>query len=140
MTAPQRYRGERLGLPESGPGSLAPGGVRVGAFLIDAVASGIIAALFVRGSGGSFEQQLPQLWSYVPFAIDYVLGTLIFGRTLGMYLTGLRLIRVDRNAAVGPGRILLRTFLLFLFIPALVFDKDGRGFQDRLTDTAVVRG
>jgi hypothetical protein len=26
-----------------------------------------------------------------------------------------------------------------LFVPALIFDRDGRGMQDRLTDTAVVR-
>jgi uncharacterized RDD family membrane protein YckC len=33
----------------------------------------------------------------------------------------------------------LRTFLLMLFIPAVVFDRDGRGLHDRYTDTAVVR-
>jgi uncharacterized RDD family membrane protein YckC len=57
-----------------------------------------------------------------------------------MYLLGLRLIRADRpTEAVGPGRILLRTFLLFLLVPALVFDRDGRGLHDRLSETAVVR-
>jgi uncharacterized RDD family membrane protein YckC len=54
-------------------------------------------------------------------------------------LFGLRVIRVDRDAPVNAWRTLLRTFLLMLFIPAVVFDKDGRGLHDRYTDTAVVR-
>ena len=32
------------------------------------------------------------------------------------------------------------TALLFLLVPALVFDRDGRGLHDRYSDTAVVRG
>jgi len=48
-------------------------------------------------------------------------------------------VRVDRHAAVDPGRILVRTVLLFLLVPAVVFDRDGRGLHDRLSDTAVVR-
>ena len=56
-----------------------------------------------------------------------------------MYLFGLRLIRVDRAVAVDPVRILVRTVLLFLLVPALVFDRDGRGLHDRFSDTAVVR-
>ena len=39
MTAPQKYRGEKLGLPPAGSGSLAPTGVRLGAFVVDAIAS-----------------------------------------------------------------------------------------------------
>jgi uncharacterized RDD family membrane protein YckC len=56
-----------------------------------------------------------------------------------MNLFGLRLVRVDRTAAVDPGRVILRTFLLFLLVPAVVWDRDGRGLHDRFTDTAVVR-
>jgi hypothetical protein len=139
-TAPQAYRGERLGLPRSGPGSLAPTGPRLLAFIVDSVASGLIAALFVpHRSGAGFADRLPGTWSLIPFALDYIVGVLAAGRTLGMYLTGLRLIRVSADVAVDPLRIIGRTALLCLFVPALVFDRDGRGMQDRLTDTAVVR-
>ena len=65
---------------------------------------------------------------------------LFVGRTLGMYLFGLRIIRVDREEAVNPWRAVLRTLLLMLLVPAVVFDRDGRGLHDRYTDTAVVRG
>jgi uncharacterized RDD family membrane protein YckC len=141
MTAPQTFRGQQLGLPQDGPGSLAPTGPRLLAFVVDSLASGLVAALFVHhhAHGGAVSDRLPGLWSFVPFAIDYIVGTLVAGRTVGMYLFGLRLVRVDRTAAVDPGRAVIRTVLLSLFIPALVFDRDGRGLHDRLTDTAVVR-
>jgi uncharacterized RDD family membrane protein YckC len=142
MTAPQAWRGQAIGLPQSGPGSIANGGPRVAAYIVDALASALIAALFVprHGHGGAgFASSLPGLWSLVPFAADYILGSLVAGRTLGMYLTGIRLVRVDRTAAVDPVRILLRTVLLVLLVPALVFDRDGRGLHDRVADTAVVK-
>ncbi len=140
MTAPQAYRGEKIGLPREGRGSLAATGPRLAAFVVDALASGLVAALFVHRSGAhTFAERLPGTWSLIPFALDYVIGTLVAGRTLGMYLFGLRVIRVQQDVAVDPGRALLRTAMLVLLVPALVFDRDGRGMQDRLTDTAVVR-
>ncbi|MGI8680151.1 MAG: RDD family protein [Jatrophihabitans sp.] len=139
MTTPQRYRGQNLGLPESGSGSIPTGGARVGAFIVDALASGLVAALFVHHGASSTADKLPQSWSLIPLAVDYIVGTLVAGRTLGMYLFGLRLVRVDRRTAVDPGRIVVRTLLLFLFVPALIFDRDGRGLHDRLSDTAVVK-
>jgi uncharacterized RDD family membrane protein YckC len=140
MTAPQTYRGEKIGLPATGRGALAPTGARLLAFVVDAIASGLVAALFVpHKSGASFADRLPGTWSLIPFALDYIVGVLVAGRTLGMYLAGLRVIRVSRDVAVDPLRIVGRTALLALFVPALVFDRDGRGMHDRLTDTAVVR-
>ena len=140
MSAPQSYRGQQLGLPQAGPGSIADVGPRVGAFVVDAVASAIVAGLVVATRGGHGTSRLPGSWSLIPFAIDYVLGLLIAGRTLGMYLFGLRVVRVDRDEPVGPTRAVARTVLLLLLVPAVIFDKDGRGLHDRLTDTAVVRG
>jgi uncharacterized RDD family membrane protein YckC len=141
VSTPQAFRGARLGLPEQGPGSLATTGQRLGAFLVDAVASGLVAALFVQfANGRGAVGHLPGSWSLIPFAIDYIVGVLVAGRTLGMYLFGLRLIRVDRVAAVDPGRAVARTALLVMLLPAIIWDRDGRGLHDRLTDTAVVRG
>jgi uncharacterized RDD family membrane protein YckC len=140
--APQAFRGQSIGMPEAGPGSLTTTGPRLAAFVVDALASTLVAALFVRAHGSSqrWSDNLPGSWSLVPLAVDYLFGCAIAGRTLGMYLFGLRLARVDQpSAAVGGRRVLLRTFLLFLFVPAVVFDRDGRGMHDRFTDTAVVR-
>jgi hypothetical protein len=138
-SARQHHRGEKIGLPESGPSSLAPTGRRLLALIIDLVASALVASLFVRrrdlpGVAG----HLPGQWSLIPLAVDYVLGLVLLGRTLGMYLTGLRVIRVDARKPVGPLRALARTVLLVLLIPAVVVDSDFRGLHDRLTSTAVI--
>lgn len=138
-SAPQRYRGERLGLPQSGSGSLATYGVRFGALIVDCVASALVASLIVAHRRGDLADRLPGSWSLIPLAVDYVVGLLLGGQTLGMHLFGLRVVRVD-----GPGRIpltsiVVRTAMLFLLVPAVVLDRDGRGLHDRFTGTAVVR-
>ena len=130
MTAQVDPPGYRLGLPPSGPGSLAPFGRRLAAFAIDAAAAALIAALFVGGAPGQ--------WSLIPFALDYLFGLPLAGRSFGMSLTGLRVIRVDAAKPVDPGRALLRTALLALLVPALIRDGDQRGLHDRLTGTAVI--
>ena len=141
MTLPQAYRGQRLGLPPTGAGSLATTSSRLGAFVVDALASTLVAALFVQSTrdGGDAASRLPGSWSLIPFAIDYVIGLLVAGRTLGMYLFGLRVIRVDEVAPVGPFRAIARTAMLGVLLPAIIWDRDGRGLHDRFTDTAVVR-
>ena len=40
---------------------------------------------------------------------------------------------------VGAGKALLRTLLLYLLVPALISDRDGRGLHDRFAGTVVVR-
>ena len=137
--AAQRYRGQSLGLPATGPGSLAPTGRRVWAFVLDLLAAGLVASLFVhRPDLPGLAAHLPGQWSLVPLCLDYLVGLLLFGRSLGMYLTGLRVVRVDAWLAIGPVRALARTALLVALVPALVADSDFRGLHDRLTATAVI--
>jgi uncharacterized RDD family membrane protein YckC len=136
-TARQDYRGRRLGLPATGPGSLAPTGRRLLAFLIDLVAAVLVAGIFVHGGSG-LADRLPGQWSLLPWALDYLFGLVLLGRSFGMYLTGLRVIRVDARRPIGPGRALVRTALLALLVPDLMVDSDLRGLQDRLTATAVI--
>jgi len=139
-TVPESYRGQELGLPQQGRGSLAGLGQRVAAFAIDALASALVAGLFVQlGHSHDPVGRLPGSWSLVPLAVDYVGGILLAGRTLGMYPLGIRLVRLDADAPIGPLRAVYRTLLLFLLVPALIYDRNGRGLHDRLTDTAVVR-
>ena len=127
-----RVRGAALGLPAEGPGSLAPFGSRVGAFVLDSIASILVAGLFTA-------PRLPESWSLLAFAVITV-GTLVaFGQTPGMRLVGLRLAHPRPGARLALWRAVARTALLCLLVPALVVDADGRGLHDRLTDTAVVR-
>ena len=120
------------GLPEAGPGSVAPAGPRLGAFLVDVVLSGVIAALFTA-------PDLPRNRSLLVFAVLYFGFTVLVGQTPGMRLLKLRVVRVDRQAPVGLGRSAVRTLGVILVIPAVLRDREGRAVHDRLTQTAVVR-
>jgi uncharacterized RDD family membrane protein YckC len=37
------------------------------------------------------------------------------------------------------GQALTRTILLCLFVPAIIWDRDGRGLHDKVPNTVVVR-
>jgi uncharacterized RDD family membrane protein YckC len=128
----QRLRGASLGLPPSGPGSLASFGTRVVAFVVDALIAAVVAALFTA-------PQLPGSWSLLSFGLIYVGTLVVFGQTPGMRLLGLRLAHPQEGQRLALWRGVVRTALLMLLVPALVVDADGRGLHDRLTDTAVVR-
>jgi len=40
---------------------------------------------------------------------------------------------------VGPWRPIVRTVLLLLVVPALIWDSDQRGFHDKLAGTVLIR-
>jgi hypothetical protein len=131
------WPGQALGLPESGPRSLARMGRRFLALLIDWLIAYGLAALGMRlGIIGI------STLSTAVLVIWFVLGVLsvrLFGFTPGQYTLGLMVIPVDNRQHVGTGRAIGRGLLLSLVIPGLFTDADGRGLQDRLTATAVVR-
>lgn len=127
-----RGRGAALGLPADGPGSLAPFGRRVAQYLVDAIASGLVTALFTAPDP-------PELWSLLTFGVMTVVFLVLTGQTPGMRLLGLRLAHPQPEQRLALWRAVVRTGLLTLLLPALVVDSDGRGLHDRLTDTAVVR-
>ncbi|WP_431236450.1 RDD family protein [Mycolicibacterium aichiense] len=131
------WPGQELGLPESGPRSLARMGRRFLALLIDWLIGYGLAALLM-----SLGLLSISVLSTAVLAIWFVLGVLsvrLFGFTPGQYALGLMVIPVDNRQHVGSGRAIARGLLLALVIPGLFTDADGRGLQDRLTMTAVVR-
>ncbi|MGF1431792.1 RDD family protein [Kitasatospora sp. LaBMicrA B282] len=134
MGADFGYRGERLGLPREGSGSVAGTARRIGALFVD----GWIASLIAYGtfSHGSLARadllNLP-----VFFAMSAVL-LCTTGTTIGKRLFGLRVVRLDGSRASIP-QMLLRTLLLCLVVPAAVWDRDTRGLHDKAVATVEVR-
>jgi hypothetical protein len=83
-----------------------------------------------------------QALSSAVLAVWLVLGALavrLFEFTPGQFALGMRVASVDDRLHVGLGRAAVRGVLIALVIPALFIDVDGRGIQDRLTGTALVR-
>lgn len=134
-------------LAETGPGAPASFGARLAALVVDCLASALVAALVLsftprRSDLPGVAGHLPGSWSLIPLALDYLVGAVLTGQTLGMYLARIRLVAVDRPPGVTrvrPLQVLLRTVLLFLLVPAVVFDRQRRGLHDRISGTAVVR-
>ena len=140
LTAEPGYRGQRLGLPADGPTSIASVERRIGSFLIDCLAAGLVAALFTAGlARHRGADSLPGSWSLIPLLLDYVIGLPLAGRTLGMNLFGLRVVRIDGARRVTIMDATLRFVLLALLVPAVIWDKDQRGLHDRAAHTVVVR-
>ncbi|WP_046728253.1 RDD family protein [Streptomyces humi] len=128
------YRGEQLGLPEQGPGSIARPGRRLGALVVDwglcvLIAYGLITKGYTPATSN---------WALLVFLVLGVLTVGTVGFTPGKRLFGLRVVGVE-TGRVQPLRALARTVLLCLAIPALVWDRDGRGLHDRLARTVEVR-
>ncbi len=122
------YPGERFGLPDDGPRSVAGMGRRLGALLIDWFACSLIAV-------AAFHDQY---WALAVFAVEDYLLTALTGLTLGKRLCGIRVARLD-GRPVGLGWGLVRTLLLLTVIPPLVTDRDLRGMHDRAANTIVIR-
>ncbi len=140
---PNDYPGQRLDLPASGSGSLVGTGRRMVALIIDWFISYGLAGLLV-GFGLVTQEEFLYGWSGRGsiFVIWIVLGAFsvrLFTFTPGQLVMGLRVASVDHRMYVGLGRALLRGLLVAIVVPPLFADSDGRGLQDRLTGTAVVR-
>ncbi|MET8409809.1 RDD family protein [Streptomyces sp. NPDC005195] len=128
------YRGEQLGLPEHGPGSIARPGRRLGALAVDWALCMVIAyGLLTDGYG-----QATGNWALLVFFALGVLTVGTVGFTPGKRLFGLRIVP-EGGGRLNPLRALLRTALLCVAVPALVWDRDGRGLHDRLARTVEVR-
>ncbi|MET7607486.1 RDD family protein [Streptomyces avermitilis] len=128
------YRGEQLGLPEEGPGSIARPGRRLGALAVDwglclLIAYGLLTHGYNRTTGN---------WALLVFLGLGFLTVGTVGFTPGKRLLGLRVV-AEGTGRVHPLRAVVRTVLLCLAIPALIWDRDGRGLHDRLARTVEVR-
>ncbi|MEU9138295.1 RDD family protein [Streptomyces sp. NPDC048404] len=128
------YRGEQLGLPEHGPGSIARPGRRLAALAVDwglclLIAYGLLTDGYDQATGN---------WALLVFFVLGVLTVGSVGFTPGKRLLGLRVV-AEGGGRPNPLRVLLRTALLCVAVPALIWDRDGRGLHDRLARTLEVR-
>ncbi|GMA25653.1 RDD family protein [Luteimicrobium album] len=116
-----------------GPGSLAPVGRRVVALLIDWALCWAVSLGFFGGNSWA---------TLLIFLGENVLLVGTAGFTVGHRVLGLRVRRLVADAPDGPPgplRALVRSVLVCLVVPAVVWDGDGRGLHDRAAGTAIVR-
>ena len=73
------------------------------------------------------------------WAAQHWLLVALLGMTYGHRLLGLRVVRDDGARYPGFAKAGIRTVLLALVIPAVVWDSEGRGLHDRAAGTRLVR-
>jgi uncharacterized RDD family membrane protein YckC len=121
-------------LPEAGPRSIARPGRRIAALVIDwAMASAISVAFFSTGPW-----QTNGFVTLGLFAGIQLLFLLVLNGGVGHLLLGMRVVPLDPGR-LAPWRALVRTLLVCLFVPAVIWDADQRGLHDRLAGTLLVR-
>ena len=133
---PETYAGERLGLPREGPRSVAGFGRRLGALFVD----WFIALLIVSPLTGHrpFTPGSNSPWVLAVFAVEYIVLVTLIGRTIGMRLFNIGVMRLD-GQRLAFGWVVVRTLLLLLAVPAVIYDRDRRGLHDKAAGCVVVR-
>jgi uncharacterized RDD family membrane protein YckC len=123
------WAGQRLGLPESGSGSLAKLGRRVLALSLDWALAMLVSQAFAGGDSTV---------TLIIFAVAQWLLVATVGYSIGHRVLGLQVRRLD-GRYVGLWRSLIRVGLILLVIPSTIWDADNRGLQDKAAGIVLVR-
>ncbi|MBX3094112.1 MAG: RDD family protein [Cryobacterium sp.] len=125
----QRWPGERLGLPKEGSRSIGRFGRRLLALIIDWGLAVLVSLAF-------FDYDP---WANLAiFAVAQILFLTLLSGSIGHLIVGLRVVPLE-GGWIGWWRPLVRTLLLCLVIPAVIWDRDQRGLHDKAAGTILVR-
>ncbi len=123
------WAGKRIGLPESGPRSIARLGRRIGGIAIDWALAVIVSIAFFHYDPWA---------TLLIFAVEQVLFVALLSGSVGHLILGMRVVPLA-GGWVGVWRPAVRAVLLCLVIPAVIWDKDQRGLHDKIAGTVLVR-
>jgi uncharacterized RDD family membrane protein YckC len=73
------------------------------------------------------------------FFFQYLLFTMLGGATPGHRIVGLKIVRFSDGQMPTPLQALIRTVLLVLIVTAITFDHNGRGINERMSNTVLVK-
>lgn len=130
FSVPEGYwPGKNLGLPESGPGQVAPLWRRLLGLLLDWSLCYLI---------GAFLFDAHPLAILGIFAVENLILVSTLGFTIGHWVCGMRVMSLSGRA---PGFVsgLIRIAVLLPVVPALVSNVDNRGLHDVAAKTVIVR-
>jgi uncharacterized RDD family membrane protein YckC len=115
-------------------------GRRLLGITFDWLASYAIALGFFAGSG-SFTDRVPQARIPVLLVLfaEYAFFVAFGGASFGHRLVGLKVVRHSDGGTVTPLQALIRTALLLPLVTAITYDEEGRGVNERLSNTVLVK-
>ena len=107
---------------------------------IDWIACYAISLGFFAG-GGSFADRVPGARFPVLLLLfaEYSILVALTGTSFGHRVVGLKVVRFSDGGPVTPLQALIRTALLLPIVTAITFDENGRGINERLSDTVLIR-
>lgn len=73
------------------------------------------------------------------FFAQYLFFASLGGATPGHRIVGLKIVRFSDGQMPTPIQALIRTVLLVIVITAITFDQNGRGINERLSNTVLVK-
>jgi len=83
-----------------------------------------------RGIGGTV---------LIVLALEYLILVSFGGSSFGHRIVGLKVVRFSDGGAVTPLQALIRTALMVVIITAITFDENGRGVNERLSNSVLVK-
>ena len=115
-------------------------GRRILGITFDWLACYAIALGFFAG-GGSLADRIPGARFPVLILLfaEYSLFVALGGSSFGHRLVGLKVVRFSDGGAVTPLQAIIRTALLLPVVTAITFDENGRGINERLSNTVLVK-
>ena len=112
-------------------------GRRLGALCIDWGTS-LLVVQVLFGRTYAYGSPESSLITGIVFVVEIALLTSLMGGSFGQIVLGVRVVRTD-GSRLWPLRVLGRTLLLFLVIPAVIMDSDGRGLHDKAVGSRTIR-
>ncbi len=83
-----------------------------------------------RGVGGTV---------LIVLVVEYFILVWLTGSSFGHRFVGLRVIRFSDGQAASPWQVAIRTLLMVAIVTAITFDENGRGVNERLSNTVLVK-
>jgi uncharacterized RDD family membrane protein YckC len=106
---------------------------------IDWLAAYAVTLGFFAGSGTFLERSRGIGGTVLlVLALEYLILVSLGGSSFGHRIVGLKVVRFSDGGVATPLQALIRTLLMVIIITAITFDENGRGVNERLSNTVLI--
>ena len=115
-------------------------GRRLLGITVDWLAAYAVTLGFFAGSGTLLERSRGAGGTVLlVLAFEYLILVSFGGASFGHRIVGLKVVRFSDGGVTTPLQALIRTALLVVIITAITFDENGRGINERFSNTVLVK-
>ena len=115
-------------------------GRRMLGITIDWIAAYAVTLGFFSGGGSLLERSRGIGGTVlIVLALEYLILVSLGGSSFCHRIVGLKVVRFSDGGAVTPVQALIRTALMVIIITAITFDENGRGVNERLSNSVLVK-